>query len=89
MDQLPIINKDDTNMGDEEKEVPNPDPESLERPVYATSALFVGLGVMLVIVLAFGLATAQLLVESMVDQQMIRFALAAALPFLMLVGLFL
>jgi hypothetical protein len=64
-------------------------PESLERPVYVTSALFAGLAVLLVIVLAFGLATAKLVVETMVDGQMVRFALAAALPFLIMVGLYL
>lgn len=64
-------------------------PESLERPVYVTSALFAGLAVLLVIVLAFGLATAKLVVETMVDGQMIRFALVAAIPFLIMVGLYL
>jgi hypothetical protein len=64
-------------------------PESLERPVYVTSALFAGLAVLLVIILAFGLATAKLVVETMVDGQMVRFALAAALPFLIMVGLYL
>lgn len=86
-DKLPIVDYKEEPIEDVEKVVFAP--ESLERPVYVTSAVFVGLGILLVIVLAFGLATAKLVVETMVDKQVIRFALAAALPFLMLVGLYL
>jgi hypothetical protein len=75
------------SFGDEEKGPPLP--ESLARPVQLTSSIFVGLGVCLVIVLAFGFATSKLVIESMVDGKLMRMALVAALPLLMLVGLYL
>lgn len=63
-------------------------PESLDRPVYLTSAVFVGMGMCLIIVLLLGLATSQLLVESLTDGKWSRMGLIAFLPFLLLVGLF-
>ncbi|KAF2432593.1 hypothetical protein EJ08DRAFT_123024 [Tothia fuscella] len=85
-DKLPITATDEMFDGDEEKG--EPAPESLDRPVYVTSSIFAGLGICLVIVLAFGFAASKLVTETMVDGGMIRLALAAAIPFLMIVGLF-
>jgi hypothetical protein len=85
-DKLPIVATDEIDNEDTEKGASGP--ESLERPVYVTSAVFAGLGICLLIVLAFGLMTSKLLVETLTDGLKVRFALAAALPFLVLVGLF-
>lgn len=85
-DKLPMVATDEVFDEDEEKCVPAP--ESLKRPVYVTSAVLAGLTMCLLIVLAFGLMTSKLLVETLTDRWMLRFALTAALPFLILVGLF-
>lgn len=73
---------------DEEKARSNA-AESLGRPVFVTSALFVGFGLCLILVLTLGLMASKLLVAFLVDGQPLRFALMAAVPFLMLVGLYL
>lgn len=85
-DKLPMVATDEVFDDDEERGAPAP--ESLERPVYVTSAVFAGLAMCLLIVLAFGLMTSKLLVETLTDASVIRFALVAALPLLILVGLF-
>jgi len=72
--------------GDEEKFIQAP--ESLARPVYFVSAVFVGLGMCLVIILLFGFATSKLIVECMIDGQWIRMAFIATVPLLLLVALF-
>jgi hypothetical protein len=63
-------------------------PESLARPMNYTSAVFVGMGVCLITVLLFGLATSNLILESLTDGNYIRLAFIAIIPLLLLVGLF-
>ncbi|TKA62651.1 hypothetical protein B0A49_06523 [Cryomyces minteri] len=62
--------------------------ESLARPLVFTSAVFVGLGLCLIVVLLCGFATSHLIFEALTDGNYIRMALLAAVPFLMLFGLF-
>lgn len=62
--------------------------ESLGRPLVFTSAVFVGLGLCLIITLLFGFATSHLIFEALTDGNWIRMALLAAVPILMLFGLF-
>jgi hypothetical protein len=63
-------------------------PESFDRPVYLTSAVFVGMGMCLVIVLLLGFATSKLVVEALTDGNWARLAFVALVPMLALVGLF-
>jgi hypothetical protein len=63
-------------------------PESLERPVYLTSAFFVGIGMCLIIVLLLGFATSKLIVEALTDGKWARLGFIAVTPLLLLVGLF-
>jgi len=61
-------------------------PESLERPVYLTSAFFVGIGMCLIIVLLLGFATSKLIVEALTDGKWARLGFIAVTPLLLLVG---
>jgi hypothetical protein len=81
--------KDGVVIGYTEDEMAVDEPESLDRPSSFVSAVFVGLAVCLLIVLLFGFATANLLVEFMYDGQAMRLILLVTLPLLGLVGLFL
>ena len=56
--------------------------------MFLTSAFYVGLALCLVIVLMFGLGLSVLLSEYLWDGNAVRFALIAAAPFMLLVGLF-
>ncbi|KAF2430582.1 hypothetical protein EJ08DRAFT_238409 [Tothia fuscella] len=62
--------------------------ESLARPVLYVSAVFVGLGMCLVIVLLLGFAVSKLLVECLVDGKWLRMVLVVTVPLLMAVALF-
>jgi hypothetical protein len=84
------------NVGDEEAVVRDgedekavSEPESLDRPISFVSAVFVGMGMCLVIVLLFGFATANLIIECLLDGNWMRLAFIALIPLLALVGLFL
>jgi hypothetical protein len=77
---------DFASLDDKEKGVPAA--ESLQRPVKFVSAVFVGLGMCLVIVLLLGFTMSNLIVECLMDGQWIRMAFVALIPLLMLVGLF-
>jgi hypothetical protein len=63
-------------------------PESLQRPIVWTSAIFVGLSMTLGIVLLFGFFVSKLLIECVLDGSWNRMALVVTLPFLMCVSLF-
>lgn len=63
-------------------------PESLARPINLTSAVFVGMAMCLILVLLLGLATKNLIVETLTDGSYMRMAFMALIPFLMLVGMF-
>jgi len=63
-------------------------PESLDRPVMIHSALFVGMGVMLAIVLIFGASVGSLISEIIMDGQYSRLGLLVCAPLLMFAGLF-
>lgn len=63
-------------------------PESVNRPVVLHSAIFVGLGVCLAIVLVYGFSVGQLVSESFLDGSYLRLALIAACPLLMCAGMF-
>ena len=89
MKKLPIVSNEEIVLGDGEGEKASDRPESLARPVNFVSAVFVGMGMCLVVVLLFGFATSQLIVECLIDGTWTRMAFVAAAPFLMLVGLFL
>ena len=62
--------------------------ESLDRPVFVTSAFYVGLALCLAIILIFGLGASVLIAEYLWDGDATRFALLAVSPFLLLMGLF-
>lgn len=62
--------------------------ESINRPVMLHSALFVGMGVCLAIILVYGFSVGQLVSESFLDGSYIRLALIAACPLLMCAGMF-
>lgn len=62
--------------------------ESVSRPVMLHSALFVGMGVCLAIILVYGFSIGQLVSECFLDGSYTRLALVAACPFLMFAGLF-
>lgn len=62
--------------------------ESVNRPVMLHSALFVGMGVCLAIILVYGFSIGQLVSECFLDGNYTRLALVAACPFLMFAGLF-
>ncbi|KAF2814134.1 uncharacterized protein BDZ99DRAFT_516746 [Mytilinidion resinicola] len=65
-----------------EEELAYTDGESLGRPVVFTSAVFVGLALLI------GLSTSQLIYQAMIDGYWIRLALLAVEPVLLLFGLF-
>lgn len=81
--QIEVVEADSI---DEEKGFTSP--ESLERPMNYVSAVFVGLGVCLITVLLFGLATSNLILECLTDGNYIRMAFIALTPLLFLIGLF-
>ena len=83
------LEKGDFISDDIEEESADDEPESLDRPVSFVSSVFVGLAMCLLIVLLFGFATANLLVEFLYDGQAMRLILLVTLPLLGLVGLFL
>lgn len=62
--------------------------ESVNRPVMLHSAIFVGMGVCLAIILVYGFSVGQLVSECFMDGKYIRLALIVACPFLMCAGLF-
>ena len=63
-------------------------PESLARPVMRTSAMFVGMGMTLAIVLLFGTFISELLIECTVDGTYTRLGLIVCVPFLLFVSTF-
>lgn len=62
--------------------------ESLERPVALTSSIFVGLASMLLVVLFLGFGVSNLVYESVVDGDKIRYALLVTLPIFMIFSVF-
>jgi hypothetical protein len=62
--------------------------ESLERPLVLTSAIFVGMAVMLLVILLVGLGISDLLLEYLVDGRATRFALVATIPIFALFSIF-
>lgn len=80
--------KDVIDVSVDEEKVGPPRPESLDRPVFVTSAFYVGLALCLAIILIFGLGVSVLLTEYLWDGDLTRFALLAVSPFLLLMGLF-
>lgn len=62
--------------------------ESLARPLYKTSSIFVGLAMALIIVLLLGFCTSELLQESLIDGKWIRMTLVFTTPIFGLFGLF-
>ncbi|CAI6331822.1 unnamed protein product [Periconia digitata] len=62
--------------------------ESLARPLILTSSLFVGLAFMAIILLVFGLGNRALALQTVTDGSMLRLALIATEPLLLLFGLF-
>ena len=83
------LEKGDIILGDAEEESLDDEPESLDRPVSFVSSVFVGLAMCLLVVLLFGFATANLIVEFLYDGNAMRLILLVTIPFLGLVGLFL
>lgn len=63
-------------------------PESVNRPVVLHSAVFIGLGVCLAIVLVYGFSVGQLVSEALLDGSYTRLALIAACPLLICAGMF-
>ena len=80
------VEEEESDIIDEEKGML--DPESLARPINLTSAFFVGLGMCLIIFLLLGLATSNLILETLTDGNWMRLAFIAVIPLLLLVGLF-
>ncbi|KAF2456164.1 glycosyl transferase family group 2-domain-containing protein [Lineolata rhizophorae] len=80
----PAVSPEDS--GDEAEKVIASN-ESLGRPLVFTSAILVGLAVLLVFC-ALGLAARSLVFQSVVDGQWMRMALLAAQPFIAMLGLF-
>lgn len=62
--------------------------ESLERPLAVTSAIFVGMAGMLLVILLLGFGLSNLLLEYSVDGGTTRFALTATIPFFLLLSTF-
>lgn len=62
--------------------------ESLARPLYKTSSIFVALAMALIIVLLLGFCTSELLQESLIDGKWIRMVLVFTTPIFGLFGLF-
>jgi hypothetical protein len=62
--------------------------ESLARPLVFTSSVYAGLAVFLIIVLLLGFGTSNLVGQSLVDGQYVRFALVATEPIFMLFSVF-
>lgn len=62
--------------------------ESLERPLAVTSAIFVGMAGMLIVILLLGFGISNLLFEYSVDGGAMRFALTATIPFFLLFSIF-
>ena len=63
-------------------------PESLDRPVIWHSAIFVGLGIMLGIILVFGVSVGGLVSEVVMDGDFSRLGLLVTAPLLLFAGLF-
>lgn len=63
-------------------------PESLARPINLTSAVFVGMGMCLIVTLLFGFATKNIILEFLTDGAAMRLVFIAIIPLLMLVGMF-
>lgn len=62
--------------------------ESVHRPVVLHSAVFIGMGVCLALVLVYGFAAGQLVSEALLDGRYARLALLAACPLLICAGMF-
>ncbi|KAH7033405.1 glycosyl transferase family group 2-domain-containing protein [Microdochium trichocladiopsis] len=62
--------------------------ESLQRPVVVTSTLYVGLGVAALTIILVGSSVSEMVAASLVDGNYMRFALIAAMPFIMSLALF-
>ncbi|KAJ1329598.1 glycosyl transferase-like protein [Microdochium nivale] len=62
--------------------------ESLQRPVVITSTLYVSLGVAALTIVLIGSALSEIISASLVDGNYMRFALLAAIPFIMSLALF-
>lgn len=62
--------------------------ESLARPLILTSSIFVGMGIMAIILLVVGLGNRALIMQTMTDKFWMRLALIATEPFFLLMGLF-
>lgn len=62
--------------------------ESLERPLAVTSAIFVGMAVMLLVILLLGFGISNLLLQFTVDGNAMRFALTATIPLFLLFSIF-
>lgn len=88
MNKLPIGNVEEgDSLGDEEKGQSS-SPESLDRPVYFISAVFIGIATFAVVVLFLGFAASKLVVQSLVDGNWVRMAYMSSFPVLMLFAMF-
>lgn len=89
MEKGVMVTTDEASDSGEGLDRSGPDvPESVNRPVMLHSAIFVGLGVCLAIVLVYGFSVGQLVSEALLDGNFIRLALIAACPLLMCAGMF-
>ena len=77
MESLEQLDKDESSK-----------PESIDRPVMLHSAIFVGLGVLLGIVLVFGVSVGGLISEVFMDGNYTRLGLLVCAPFLLFAGQF-
>lgn len=84
-----MVSTDEASDGGEGGGEGGPDmPESIHRPVVLHSAVFIGLGVCLAIVLVYGFSVGQLVSEALLDGSYARLALVAACPLLICAGMF-
>lgn len=84
-----IVTTDETSDSEEGLDHTGPDAlESVSRPVVLHSAIFVGLGACLAIVLVYGFSIGQLVSEALLDGNYVRLALIAVCPLLMCAGMF-
>lgn len=85
--ELEVYDQSNSSADTLEKDLED-QPESLARPVKVHSAIFIGLGVCLAIVLVFGFSVGQLVSEGFMDGNWTRLVLLACIPLLMMAGMF-
>ncbi|KXJ93222.1 glycosyl transferase family group 2-domain-containing protein [Microdochium bolleyi] len=74
----PVVDEEKGHMG----------AESLQRPVVITSTLYVALGIAALMIILIGSALSEMVSATLVDGNYLRFALLAAIPFIMALALF-